>query len=88
MQSALESVKGVEEVSVSLSKNEAVVNYEAGKVKVEDLIKAVKEAYGMNLYEAKVKKEWIEPARRRPRPNERAAWAFERSVVAPERTGG
>ncbi len=57
MQSALESVKGVAGVDVSLSKNEAVVKYDAEQVKVADLIKAVKEAYGMNLYDAKVKQQ-------------------------------
>ncbi len=57
MQSALESVKGVAGVDVSLSKNEAVVKYDAEQVKVADLINAVKEAYGMNLYDAKVKQQ-------------------------------
>ena len=44
MQSALEAVKGVKEVSVSLEKKEAVAKYDADVVKVEDLIKAVKDA--------------------------------------------
>jgi copper chaperone CopZ len=57
VQSALEAVKGVKEVNVSLEKKEAVVKYDADVVKVEDLIKAVKEARGMNSYAAKVKKE-------------------------------
>lgn len=57
MQSALETVKGVKEVKVSLETKEAVVTYDPGVVKVEDLIKAVKNARGMNPYDAKVKKE-------------------------------
>ncbi len=56
VQSALESVKGVKEATVSLEKGEAVVKYDPGKVKVEDLIKAVKSANGMSSYDAKVKK--------------------------------
>lgn len=56
MRSALEEVKGVNDVEVSLEKKEAVVKYDADIVKVEDLIKAVKEARGMNPYDAKVKK--------------------------------
>ena len=55
MQSTLEAVKGVKEVNVSLEKKEAVVKYDADVVKVEDLIKAVKNARGMNPYDAKVK---------------------------------
>ena len=57
MQSALEEVKGVKEVHVSLETKEAVVNYDPDVAKVEDLIKAVKNARGMNPYSAKVKKE-------------------------------
>ena len=57
MRSALEEVKGVKEVTVSLENKEAVVKYDAAVVKVEDLIKAVKNARGMNTYDAKVKKE-------------------------------
>ena len=57
MQSALEAVKGVKEVNVSLENKEAVVRYDADVVKVEDLIKAVKNARGMSPYDAKVKKE-------------------------------
>ncbi len=57
MQSALEAVKGVREVNVSLQKKEALVKYDPDVVKVEDLIKAVKNARGMNPYDAKVKKE-------------------------------
>ena len=55
MQSALESVKGVKEAKVSLEDKEAVVKYDAGQVKVEDLIKAVRNAQGMSAYAAKVK---------------------------------
>jgi copper chaperone CopZ len=57
VRSALEEVKGVKEANVSLEKKEAVVKYDADVVKVEDLIKAVKNARGMNAYDAKVKKE-------------------------------
>jgi copper chaperone CopZ len=57
VQSALEEVKGVKEVHVSLETKEAVVNYDPDVAKVEDLIKAVKNARGMNPYSAKVKKE-------------------------------
>ena len=56
MQSALESVKGVKEVSVSLENKEAVVKYDPEVAKAEDLIKAVKDARGMNSYNAKIKK--------------------------------
>ena len=55
MQSALESVKGVKEAKVSLETQEAVVRYDPELVKVEDLIKAVKNARGMSSYDAKVK---------------------------------
>ncbi len=56
MQSALESVKGVKEAKVSLENREAVVTYDPELVKVEDLIKAVKNAKGMHTYDATVKK--------------------------------
>ena len=56
MQSALEAVKGVKEVTVSLEAKEAVVKYDPEVVKIEDLIKAVKNARGMNSYDAKIKK--------------------------------
>jgi copper chaperone CopZ len=56
VQSALEAVKGVKDVKVSLEEKEAVVKYDPALVKVEDLIKAVKNARGMNSYDAKVKK--------------------------------
>ncbi len=42
---------------MSLESKEAVVTYDPKRVKVEDLIKAVKEARGMHPYDAKVKKE-------------------------------
>ena len=56
MRSALESVKGVQNVKVSLEQNEAVVKYNPENVKVEDLINAVKNCRGINSYDAKVKK--------------------------------
>lgn len=56
MQSALEGVKGVKEAKVSLDDAEAVVKYDADLVKVDDLIKAVRNANGMHPYDAKVKK--------------------------------
>ncbi len=42
---------------MSLENNEAVVKYDPNMVKVEDLIKAVKNARGMGSYDAKVKAE-------------------------------
>lgn len=56
MRSALESVKGVKEVKVSLEKSEAEVKFDPEKVKVDDLIKAVRDAKGMSPYDAKLKK--------------------------------
>ena len=56
MQSALEEVKGVKEAKVSLADKEAVVKFDADVVKVEDLIKAVKNKRGMAPYDASVKK--------------------------------
>jgi cation transport ATPase len=56
VQSALKSVKGVKNATVSFEDREAVVTYDPDAVKVEDLIKAVKEAPGMAHFEAKVKK--------------------------------
>lgn len=56
VRSALESVKGVKEATVSLEQKEAVVKYDPAVAKVEDLIKAVKNARGMSPYDAKVKK--------------------------------
>ena len=55
MQSALEHVKGVKEAKVSLETREAVVKYDPEQAKVEDLIRAVKQARGMHSYDAKVK---------------------------------
>jgi copper chaperone CopZ len=57
VQSALEKVKGVKEADVSLANQEAVVKYDSDAAKVEDLIKAIKEANGPHgPYDAKVKK--------------------------------
>ena len=57
MQSALENVKGVKEAVVSMESKEAVVKYDPEVAKVEDLIKAVKQANGPHgPYDAKVKK--------------------------------
>jgi copper chaperone CopZ len=57
VQSALEKVKGVAEAAVSRQDEEAVVKYDPDVVKVDDLIKAVKEASGPHgPYDAKVKK--------------------------------
>jgi len=56
VQSALEALKGVKEVNVSLEAKEAVVKYDPEAIKIEDLIKAVKNACGINSYDAKVKK--------------------------------
>ena len=55
MRSALEEVKGVKQANVSVETKEAKVNYDPDVVKVEDLIKAVKNARGMHSYDAKVK---------------------------------
>jgi copper chaperone CopZ len=55
VQSALKAVKGVKEANVSLETHEAVVKYDPEQAKVEDLIKAVKNARGMHAYDAKVK---------------------------------
>jgi copper chaperone CopZ len=41
VRSALEEVKGVKEVNVSLEKKEAVVKYDSDVVKVEELIKGL-----------------------------------------------
>ncbi len=40
---------------MSLETHEAVVKYDSEQAKVEDLIKAVKNARGMHAYDAKVK---------------------------------
>ncbi len=55
MQSALQAVKGVKEATVDLNKKEAAVKYDPDACKVDDLIKAVKNAHGMSSYSAKVK---------------------------------
>jgi copper chaperone CopZ len=57
VQSALQRVKGVKEAAVSREQEEAVVKYDPDVAKMEDLIKAVKEASGPHgPYDAKVKK--------------------------------
>jgi len=57
VQSALENVKGVKEAVVSMESKEAVVKYDPEVAKIEDLIKAVKQANGPHgPYDAKVKK--------------------------------
>ena len=57
MQSALENVKGVKEAVVSMESKEAVVKYDPEVAKVEDLVKAVKQANGPHgPYDAKIKK--------------------------------
>jgi len=58
VQSALERVKGVKEVKMKIlvKTHEALVKYDSQQAKVEDLIKAVKEARGMHTYDARVKK--------------------------------
>ncbi len=57
MQDALEATRGVKDVKISLSDNEAVVKYDPDQCKVDDLIFAVQHAHGMSKYDAKVKKE-------------------------------
>jgi copper chaperone CopZ len=56
VQSALQSVKGVKDVNVDLGRKEAVVKYDPNVCKVDDLLKAVKNAQGMASYSATVKK--------------------------------
>ena len=57
MQSALERVKGVQQAVVSREDEEAVVKYDPDVAKVDDLIKAVKQANGPHgPYDAKVRK--------------------------------
>jgi copper chaperone CopZ len=57
VQSALENVKGVKQAVVSMESKEAVVKYDPEAAKVEDLVKAVKQANGPHgPYDAKVKK--------------------------------
>jgi copper chaperone CopZ len=56
VQSALQSVKGVKEVNVSLANHEAVVTFDPSLVKIADLISAVDRAHGgMGHYTAKLK---------------------------------
>ena len=55
MQSALQSVKGVKDVNVSLANHEAVVTYDSNVTKVDDLISAVDHAHGMQHFTATVK---------------------------------
>ena len=57
VEDALKAVNGVEEAHVSLSDSEATVTFDSAKCKTADLIKALEKAQGMNLYEARVKKE-------------------------------
>ena len=56
VQAALQQVKGVKDAKVSYDDKEAVVKYDPGACKVDDLLKAVREAEGMSTYDAKVKK--------------------------------
>jgi copper chaperone CopZ len=57
VQSALEKVKGVKQAVISREDEEAVVKYDLDVAKIDDLIKAVKEASGPHgPYDAKVKK--------------------------------
>ncbi len=44
VRSALESIKGVKKVKISLEEREAVVTYDPTVVKAEDLVKAIKNA--------------------------------------------
>jgi len=55
VQSALQSVKGVKDVNVSLANREAVVTYDPNVTKVDDLISAVDHAHGMQHFTATVK---------------------------------
>ena len=59
MRSALLSVKGVTRAQVSLQDHEAVVTYDPTQATVEDMIKAVSKAEGVETpgqYRASVKK--------------------------------
>lgn len=57
MQSALEDVKGVKEADVSVDTKEAIAKFHPDVAKVDDLIKAVKEASGPHgPYDAKIRK--------------------------------
>lgn len=55
MRSALLSVNGVSRAQVSLERQEAIVVYDPGKATVDDLIKAVNAAKGINKYSATLK---------------------------------
>ena len=57
VEDALKAVNGVEEADVSLNDSEAVIKYDAAECGVPDLLKALENAQGMNLYGARVKKE-------------------------------
>ena len=64
MRSALLSVKGVTRARVSLADNEAVVTYDPGQCTVDDMIKAVSNAEGVESpgqYSASVKKPLKKP---------------------------
>jgi len=56
VQAALQQVKGVNDAKVSYDDKEAVVKYDPGACKVDDLLKAVREAKGMSKYDATVKR--------------------------------
>jgi len=56
VQAALQQVKGVKDAKVSFDDKEAVVQYDPGACKVDDLLKAVREAKGMSKFDASVKK--------------------------------
>ena len=43
-------------MKILVKTHEALVKYDSQQAKVEDLIKAVKEARGMHTYDARVKK--------------------------------
>ena len=57
VEEALKAVDGVREADVSLSNSEAMVTFDSSKCKTDDLIKALENAQGMTLYEARVKEE-------------------------------
>lgn len=60
MRSALLSVKGVTRAQVLLKEHEAIVTYDPAQAKIEDMIKAVREAegpQGPGQYTASVKKQ-------------------------------
>ena len=57
VEDALKAVNGVREADISLNDSEAVVTFDSSKCNTDDLIEALKNAQGMSLYEARVKKE-------------------------------